>query len=83
MKKRARAIRKMRVENLLAAHGHGERQRAAGYSLGVTGDIRNNARLFAGEQRSGSAEAGHHFVGDEQHAVARANIFHFAQVAAV
>ena len=80
MKKRARAIvRKMRVENLLAAHRHGERQRAAREALGVAGDIRDDSRLFAGEQRSGSAKAGHHLVGDEQHAMARANILHFAQ----
>ncbi len=80
MKNRARAIvRKMRVENLPAAHRHGERQRAAREALGVAGDVRDNFRLFTGEQRSGSAKAGHHLVRDEQHAMARANILHFAQ----
>ena len=30
----------------------------------------DDAGLLAGEQRSGAAQAGHHLVGDEQHAVA-------------
>jgi len=58
MEKGARSIlRIMRVENLGLAHGRGQRQRAACNSLGVTGDVRDHARLFAGEQGSGGGQS--------------------------
>ena len=32
-------------------------------------DVRHDAGLLAGEQRAGATKAGHHLVGNEEHAV--------------
>ena len=46
----------------------GERDRAAGQSFAETHDVGHDAGLFTREHRSGAAEAGENFVGDQKHA---------------
>ena len=51
-----------------------ERDVAAGDALGELHDVRLDAVVLQPEPAAGAAEAGDHFVGDEQHVVARADL---------
>ena len=65
------------VEGLVHGLGgehHRERQVAAGQSLRQAQEVRADARLLAGEERAGAAEADRDLVRDQQHAVAVAGL---------
>ena len=75
----APVLRPMRGKDLLAAQRHRQRQLAAGYALGQAQDIRHDPGMVAGQKPPGAAPAGHHLIGDQQHAVADADFRHFGQ----
>ena len=60
-------VRAERGENMAASNCGGQRQGAAGQRLRETHQVGHDAGAFTGEQGAGAAEAGHDFVGDQQH----------------
>src|SRR6266545_5597338 len=62
------------VVDLAGGHGQAERPVAGGGALGERKDVGPHAPVVAGEPAPGAAEAGHDLVGDQQHAVAAADV---------
>lgn len=62
-------------------HHGADRLVAAAQALGDGDQVGRHAFLFDRVQRAGAAHAAHHFVGDQQHAVAVAHFAHAAEVA--
>jgi len=63
----------------IARGGRGERDHASGQALGHAQYVRFDTGLFAGKDGPGTAPAGHHLVGDEQHVMLAADLRHFCQ----
>ena len=70
------------VLKILSLHQHGaDRHVAAAQALGDRHQVRADAVLLAGVQRAGAAHAAHHFVEDQQDAVAVADLAHALEIA--
>jgi hypothetical protein len=69
------------VDDVLADQYTGNRHVAASESLGDGLDVRNNVVLFPCVQCPAAADAGHHFVEDEECAVFSADGFHGLEIA--
>jgi hypothetical protein len=64
------------VVDLAAGHGQAERPVAGGGTLGRDQDVGADAPVVAAEPAAGAAEAGHHLVGHQQHAMGTADLGH-------
>src|SRR5262249_30013624 len=68
------------VENLVLHHEGADRRVAAAEALRERHQIRAHPLLLAGVQRARAAHAAHHFVENEQHAVAVADVAHALKI---
>src|SRR5208283_4245275 len=73
-------IARLKGRSDFVAGGEGRERESVGNTFGRDQDVRLDAEVLDGEHFAGAAEAGLHFIADEEDAVAVENLFYLAEV---